>query len=269
MNDTEPAASKPDVLKFAWMGLAVLYVVTSIYFIYDLRARIMGAEARAGELQQALEKQSAEMRRAASDQKASTDALAEQLGVTQKDLQARAARLQREQQAAEARLAGQQKEQISAVTGKVEGVQAEVGSVKSDVAATKTELEATRAKLERAIGDLGVQSGLIARTREDLEYLRQKGERDYHEFTLPKGKQPTRVGTISLILKKTDPKKGKFTLEVLADDRKIEKKDRVLNEPMQFYTGRERQLFELVVYTVEKTRVTGYLSTPKTAIASR
>jgi hypothetical protein len=209
------------------------------------------------------------MRRVASEQKASTDALAEQLGVTQKDLTTRAARLQREQQAAEVRLAGQQKEQISAVAGTVAGVQAEVGTVKTDVAATKTELEATRAKLERAIGDLGVQSGLIARTREDVDFLRQKGERNYYDFTLPKGKQPTRVATVSLLLKKTDAKKGKFTLEVLADDRKIEKKDRTLNEPMQFYSGRERQLFELVVFTVEKNQVTGYLSTPKTAVAAR
>jgi hypothetical protein len=206
---------------------------------------------------------------AAAGQKASTDALAEQLGVTQKDLATRAARLQREQQAAEARLTGQQKEQISAVTGKVEGVQAEVGNVKTDVAATKTELEATRAKLERAIGDLGVQSGLIARTRDDLDFLRQKGERNYYDFTLPKGKQATRVATVSLLLKKTDAKKGKFTLEVLADDRKIEKKDRTMNEPMQFYSGRDRQLFELVVFTVEKNQVTGYLSTPKVAVAAR
>src|SRR5688572_10342520 len=115
MADTETPAPKTDVLKFAWIGLAAVYVLTSMYFIYDLRSRVIAAEAREVTLQQALEKQSAEMRRIAGEQKASTDALAEQLGVTQKDLTTRAARLQREQQAAEVRLAGQQKEQISAV----------------------------------------------------------------------------------------------------------------------------------------------------------
>jgi hypothetical protein len=70
---------------------------------------------------------------------------------------------------------------------------------------------------------------------------------------------------VSLQLKKTDPKKGKFTLNVMADDRTIEKKDRNMNEPIQFYTGREHMLYELVIWTVDKNRVTGYLSTPKGA----
>jgi hypothetical protein len=82
-------------------------------------------------------------------------------------------------------------------------------------------------------------------------------------FTLVKGSKPTPVGTISLQLKKTDQKKSKFTMNVLADDRTIEKKDRTVAEPMQFYSGRDRQLFEVVVLTVEKNKITGYMSTPK------
>jgi hypothetical protein len=149
----------------------------------------------------------------------------------------------------------------------VAGVKSDVGGVKTDVATTKTELEATKAKLERTIGDLGMQSGLIARTREDLEVLRRRGERNYFEFALVKGASPTPLSTISLQLKKADQKKSKFTLNVLADDRTIEKKDKTMMEPLQFYTGRDRQLFEVVVFTVEKNKVTGYLSTPKSAPA--
>jgi hypothetical protein len=127
-------------------------------------------------------------------------------------------------------------------------------------------LEETKAKLQRAIGDLGVQSGLIARTREELEALKLTGERTYYEFTLSKQqKKPTPVGTISLQLKKIDASRGRFTLDVVADDRTIEKKDRNLNEPLQFYSGRDRQLFEIVVNSMAKNKVSGYLSAPKTA----
>jgi hypothetical protein len=73
---------------------------------------------------------------------------------------------------------------------------------------------------------------------------------------------------VSLLLKKTDQKKGKFTLNVVADDRSIEKKDRNVNEPLQFYTGRDKMLYELVVFNVSKDKVTGYISTPKNAPAA-
>jgi chromosome segregation ATPase len=180
-------------------------------------------------------------------------------------LAARAAELQRQTRAAEARLAERQKEQISQVNGKVAGVETEVGGVKTDVASTKTDLEATKARLERTIGDLGLQSGLVAKTRDDLELLKHRGDRNYYEFTLLKGAKPQPVSTVSLQLRKADAKRGKYTMNVTADDRTIEKKDRNVNEPIQFYTGRDHLLYELVVWTADKNKVTGYLSTPKNA----
>jgi hypothetical protein len=196
---------------------------------------------------------------------ADDEALAHQVGLTKKELADRSAELLRQQRAAEARLADQQKKDLTAVTGEVAGVKTEVGGVKTDVASTKTELEATKAKLDSTIGDLGVQSGLIAHTRDDLETLKHKGDRNYFEFTLLKGAKPQPVSTVSLQLKKTDPKKGKFTLNVTSDDKTIEKKDRNLSEPIQFYSGRDHMLYELVVWTVEKNKAGGYLSTPKNA----
>ena len=141
----------------------------------------------------------------------------------------------------------------------------DVGGVKTDVASTKSDLEATRAKLESTIGDLGLQSGLIAKTRDDLEVLKHKGDRNYYEFSLVKGAKSQPVATVSLALKKTDPKRGKFTLDVTSDDKTIEKKDRNVSEPIQFYSGRDRLLYELVVWSVDKKKATGYLSTPKNA----
>ena len=141
----------------------------------------------------------------------------------------------------------------------------DVGGVRTDVASTKADLEATKARLQSTIGDLGMQSGLIAHTRDDLEALKHKGDRNYYEFTLLKGAKPQAVSTVSLQLRKADAKKGKFTMNVTADDKTIEKKDRNVAEPIQFYSGRDHLLFELVVWNVDKNKVTGYLSTPKNA----
>src|SRR5437016_2285431 len=117
---------------------------------------------------------------------------------------------------------------------------------------------------EQAIGDLNKHSELIATSHDELEMLKHRGDRNYFEFTLTKGKQPTHVGTVNLELKKADPKKSKFTLYVMADDKKIEKKDRNINEPLQFYTGRDHNLYEVVINSVDnKNQITGYLSTPK------
>ena len=196
---------------------------------------------------------------------AQEETLAHQAGMTKKELSQRAAQLQAEQRAAAARLEKQQQESIQAVSGDIAGVKTDVGGVKTDVASNRADLEATKTRLQGAVGDLGVQSGLIANTRSDLEVLKHKGDRNYYEFTLLKGAKPQPVSTISLQLKKTDTKKGKFTLNVTADDKTIEKKDRNVSEPIQFYSGRDHMLFELVIWTVEKNKATGYLSTPKNA----
>ena len=96
--------------------------------------------------------------------------------------------------------------------------------------------------------------------------LKHKGDRNYYEFTLTKGdKKP--VGTVSLELKKADTKKSRFTLVVFADDRSYEKKDRNVDEPLQFYSGKEPALYEIVVNAILENQVSGYLSTPKAAAA--
>ena len=107
-----------------------------------------------------------------------------------------------------------------------------------------------------------MHSGLIAKNHDELEFLKHKGDRNYFEFKLKK-KQRSPISTVSLELKKTDPKKSRFTLNVYADDHTIEKKDRTLGEPLQFYTGRDKQLYEVVVFNVGKDEISGYLATPK------
>ena len=96
---------------------------------------------------------------------------------------------------------------------------------------------------------------------------KRRGERNYYEFTLVRGQGPARISTVSLQLKNADPKRGKYTLNVVADDRVIQKKDRTMFEPLQFYTGGDRRLYEVVVFTVDKSKVSGYVSTPKEMVA--
>jgi multidrug efflux pump subunit AcrA (membrane-fusion protein) len=251
--------------KWIVLLLSVLYIAGSLYFLFDLRTRVTALSSD----QEASKQQLADLskRIQATDTKAETqsEALARKIGLTKKELVSRAAQLQAEQKEAEARLAEEQKQQIGQVNGEVASVKTDVGGVKTDVASTKADLEATRAKLDSTIGDLGLQSGLIAKTRDDLEALKHKGDRNYYEFSLIKGAKSQPVATVSLALKKTDPKRGKFTLDVTSDDKTIEKKDRNISEPIQFYSGRDRMLYELVVWSVDKKKATGYLSTPKGA----
>ena len=121
----------------------------------------------------------------------------------------------------------------------------------------------TIADLKSARGDLGVQSGLIATNAQELVALKRLGERNYFEFKLGKSKAPQRVGDITLLLRKTDPKKNKYTVDVMADDKLTEKKDKNVNEPVQFYSSKARQPYEIVVNQVQKDLIVGYLATPK------
>jgi hypothetical protein len=130
---------------------------------------------------------------------------------------------------------------------------------------TQTDLAGAISQLTSMKGDLSGHSSLIARNHDELETLKHKGDRNYYEFTLSKGEKKP-VGTISLELKKSDAKKNRYTLDVYSDDKKYEKKDRNLNEPLQFYSGKEPALFEIVVNSVSgKNQITGYLTTPKNA----
>jgi hypothetical protein len=257
--------SSSNTWKWIVLLLSVLYIAGSLYFLFDLRTRVTALSSD----QEASKQQLADLTKRVQSEGAKADAqseaLARKIGLTKKELVSRAAQLQAEQKEAEARLTEEQKQQIGQVNGEVASVKTDVGGVKTDVASTKADLEATRAKLDSTIGDLGLQSGLIAKTRDDLEALKHKGDRNYYEFSLIKGAKSQPVATVSLALKKTDPKKGKFTLDVTSDDKTIEKKDRNVSEPIQFYSGRDRLLYELVVWSVDKKKATGYLSTPKGA----
>ena len=213
------------------------------------------------ELSQRLSKEDEQNQQLQSDLKVVTD----KLNVTQEDLQ---------------KARQQTKSSVAAYNKKLSGLESnvntqlatkastdDVSKLGGDVTGVKNDLEDTKTKLDRATGDMGVMSGLIARNHDDVEELKRKGDRNYYEFTINKSKTPQRVGPVQISLSKTDQKKSKYTVTVLADDKSIEKKDKTAGEPVQFYVkGTARYApYELVVFDVGKNQVTGYLSTPKSA----
>jgi|SRR5579875_437260 len=169
-------------------------------------------------------------------------------------LQQRRANLLREQ-------LGQVQQQTSSQFGALSD---QLNGTKSDLASTRKDLNDANSKLTSAIGDLGIQGGLIARNHEEVEELKRLGEHNIYEFKLGKEKIPQHVGPIELQVRKIDAKHFRFTIDIFADDRRVERKDKTIEEPIQFYTRGWRGLNEIVVYDVQKKYITGYLSTPKT-----
>jgi chromosome segregation ATPase len=190
-----------------------------------------------------------------------------------KQAQELSSRLQEQQQQVAGQI-GDLKEATSTVDSKVSAVSSDVGNVKTDVTTVKADIATTQSNLEKATsdlkrmnGDMGVMSGLIATNGKDLAALRELGERNYFEFDLSKKQADKRIGNVTLKLKNADVKRNRYTLEVLADDKRVEKKDKTINEPVQVYVDGNRQPYEIVINQVKKDSVVGYLSTPKVTVA--
>jgi hypothetical protein len=170
---------------------------------------------------------------------------------------------QTRQKEEQAKAQQQLSQELSEVAKATETNASGLGEVKTDITNTKSELSKTIENLKQVTGDLGVQSGLIATNSKELTALKALGDRNYFEFDIKKTKQPVKVGDIAVKLKRADQKRGRYTIDVVADDRTVEKKDRTVNEPLQFYVSGARQPYELVINEVQKDRIAGYLATPK------
>jgi hypothetical protein len=259
-----------------WIFVAFLIVFVLLgyllYASYAAQTKLEAALAKANEKATELVTRVDQTNSRLADLKGKLDVTSQKLGLTQEELaraRSLAQTIRKDQQASDEKLVAQLGQVKQESEAKIGQVSSEVSSAKSDIEATRKDLEATKGKLERTIGDLGVQSGLIARSREDLEELRRRGERNIFEFALRKSKTPQRVGPVQLALQKVDTKKFRYTLTVYADDKSIEKRDKTVNEPIQFYVKGVRAPYEVVVFEVSKDRASGYLSTPKEAPASK
>ena len=255
----------------AVIDAALICALGGLIWSYVLSGRVSSQKTELDEATQQNKQLAAKLRETDARLNVATEELGKSLGLTQKQMDARAQEIIRREQAVEAntaQLATAQKQtaqQVSAVSSAVSDVKTDVGGVKTDLGKTQSDLATTISQLQAVRGDLSGTNSVIARNHDELVMLEHKGDRNFYEFTLAKG-QKKPVGTVSLELKKADAKKSKFTLTVYADDKEYEKKDRNLNEPLQFYAGKDPALFEVVVNSVSaKNTVKGYLSVPKSA----
>ena len=218
------------------------------------------------ELQSALDTLRADL---ASTRQDTNSAVAKAQAAVRKHTDLLAGRIQQQQKEQGEQLSAElnQVKQSTKLDGKLDGISTEVGDVKSDVASAKSNIEATQGELQRTKGDMGVMSGLIATNSKEIQYLRDLGDRNIYQFTIAKISGMQKVGDIQVMLRKADSKRNRYTVDVRADDKLVEKRDKSINEPVQFYTARAHQPYELVVNEVQKDKVTGYLATPKVTVS--
>lgn len=268
-----PPESYPYTPRWVMIALVVAFALIGylLYALYQQRQQTSQSFDAAAKRASVLSAQLDKTNSAIGDLKAELQVTAQKLGLTEDELaRARsvAQALRKDQQASAEKLRqqiGQVQQQTSSQIGQVSDA---LNGTKTDVDATRKDLEDTKTKLGSAVGDLGVQSGLIARNHEEVEELKRLGERNIYEFNLVKSKSPQKVGPIQLQLRKADAKHYTYTLDVVADDKHVEKKDKTLEEPVQFYIRGARSPYEIVVYGIKKNLVTGYLTTPKEAAAA-
>jgi hypothetical protein len=252
----------------AAMGVALLAAIAGLIWCAVLGSRLSTQQTELNDARQQNAALAAELRETDARLRVTTDELGKSLGLTQKQLDERAQEILAREEADNKRLQNAQQQtaqQVNAVSTDLSTVKTDVGGVKTDLGKTQTDVAGALSQLQSMKGDLSDTNSVIARNHDELVLLEHKGDRNIYEFTLTKG-QKKPVGTVSMELKKTDPKRSKFTLDIYADDKTYEKKDRNVNEPLQFYSGKDPALFEIVVNTINnKNQITGYLSTPKTA----
>jgi chromosome segregation ATPase len=259
----EPPMPTKSSLRIGWLwtalALVALLVLWALYAHFTTHAVLASQLQEAGSKLAALDNRANTLEQRLSETKAQLAAASASVAQTRENLeQARtlAQHTRDEQRRLTQRFGGHVVEQ-----------QKELGTLSGEVGAVKGEVADSRRDLQRAIGDLGEQSGLIARNHDELQTLKRLGEREYIEFRLSKSQGLTRVGPLSLRLNKTDSDRQKYTLTVLVDDKQIEKKDKTLLEPVQFYLPQSRSLREIVVYELGEDEVEGYVSLPKEVVA--
>ena len=286
-NETEVTRMSPwtAVLVVALLALGVFGFVYQNAQTGGLRRQVMAFQQDNAALRASLSQSDAELQSAleavradlASARQDTSSAVAKAQASVRKHADLLAGRIQKEQKEQK-----EQGEQLSAelnqvkestsetatkLDGKLDGISSEVGTVKSDVASARSNIEETQGELQRTKGDMGVMSGLIATNSKEIQYLRDLGDRNIYQFTIAKIAGMQKVGDIQVMLRRADSKRNRYTVDVRADDKLVEKRDKSINEPVQFYTARAHQPYELVVNEVQKDKVIGYLATPKVTVS--
>jgi hypothetical protein len=267
-SNADGAASTPRWIFVVFIAAFVLigYLLYAGYTGSETQTKLQADLAQANTKAQAQATLLDQTNSRVADLKGQLDVTTQKLGLTQAEIakaRSLAQTIRESQKESDDKLTAQIGQVKQDTETKIGQVSTDLTGAKGDISATKKDLETTKSKLTSTIGDLGVQSGLIARNQQELEVLKHQGDRNIIDLHLTKSKTPTRVGTIQTRLTKTDPKKSKYTMMVVVDDKEIEKRDKTAMEPVQFYVKGVSRPYEIVVFDVTKDKVNGYLSMPK------
>jgi hypothetical protein len=266
--NTEIQAGSPGWLFLALVVLAIVAIVGVGLGWYDsgrledvqasINTRLQSAQQQTTQQITAVNQKLTQAEAANTDLQSDLGVVTKRLRVTQVELQRardEAAQIRQENAQKLADLNNSVKDQLAtkASTDDLNAVNGTVTGVKTDLQGTKNDLKMTRSEL----------GTLIARNHDQIDYLRHLGERDYIEFTIQGRKKPQKVGNITVELRSVNTKKSQFTVALVVDDVRTERKNRSVDEPVAFYPRGSHQADELVVNSVGKNRISGYISMPK------
>ena len=143
-------------------------------------------------------------------------------------------------------------------------VDAKLAEQQKQIEGTKSDIEKTRADLEGSLGSTRDElNGSIAKTHDEVVELRKRGERNYYEFDISKSTEFARTGPVSLSLRKANVKRKYYDIALIVDDQKIEKKHVNVYEPLWVSVPGHLEPVQVVVNSITKDNVKGYLSESK------
>jgi len=254
-----------------WIGWTIQVITLVIVALvgYNLSTTKSSMNDHITQLQDQITNLRSEADAKVADVAAQLDNVSQSSGSTARELdlsKKNAEKLRQEQEKSKVALAKEladaRAESATGISQIQQTTESKFGEVAGQVNSVSSNLDSTRQDLSRIHQDLTQQ---IARNSNELSDLRKKGDREYIEFVIHKTKKNElqRVADIQMAVTGTDQKRQKYDVVVLVDDHKIERKDRVANEPLQFLVGREQLRYEVVVNYVDKDQIRGYISTPK------
>jgi hypothetical protein len=155
------------------------------------------------------------------------------------------------------------RDQASGIEQQVGEIDTRLGQANSNISDLREQTTRNRQDLEGTQANVASLSTSVDANRKEIAGVKHSLDRDYYNFELQKDGGVIKVFSVALSLKKTNFKDQKFTLEILADGKKLRKKGQSINEPIYFYVEGVKKPYEVLVNKVDKKFVVGYLSVPK------
>jgi len=265
---TEPAWQLPAIIVLGLIALGGLAFGWNASSKLDSTQQSVASQLKA-EQQSVQQDVSALRERLTQDEKTNADLQGDLKVVTDK-LKITQGQLKKARQES-AQLMDETSQKLTALDTSVKGELAtkatsdDVKTVDTKVIGVKSDLDATRDDLKMARSEMGT---LIARNHDEIDQLRRMGEREYVEFSISGKNKPQKVGNVTVELKGVNEKRNQYSVAMTVEDKRFEKKNRALNEPILFYTTGSHQAEEVVINKVGKDQITGYVSIPKAGAQS-